>query len=71
MSDYYNAEEPYSNAAGGTTYYRMDRVLDSFEVIDDVSIPDDEPLVEVFSRHLIVKKEMTTDEVVEMYRLGA
>jgi hypothetical protein len=67
--EYYDSEEPYENAAGGMTHYRMVRVLDAFELIDELTIPKDEPVVEVYSRHLLVPKNLTIDEIVKKYHL--
>jgi hypothetical protein len=69
VKEFYDLQEPYENAAGGMTQYLMVRVLDSFEVIDTVSFPQNETLVEVYSRHLLVQRNLTIDEIVEMYHL--
>lgn len=69
MRDFYAMEEPYGNAAGGETLYRMVRMLDVFEVVDPVVIPGDRVLAEVYSRHLQAEKGWGADEMVTRYRL--
>ncbi len=60
-------EVSYENANGCLVTLRLVRILDAFELIDDIEGLND--FIEVYSRHLIVDDWMNVDAVIQEFSL--
>lgn len=61
-------DDTYQNAEGGWTTHQVAKILDVFELVEDI---EEQPihLKEVYSRFLIFDKETSVEEVVNVYSL--
>lgn len=59
--------DTYANSMGGLTTNRLAKILDIFELVDELG--NDVNYKEVYSRFLIFDKNITVKEVIEQYKL--
>ncbi|WP_162805738.1 DUF4288 domain-containing protein [Sporosarcina sp. PTS2304] len=59
----------YKNAEGGITTSTLVGILDIFELVDNIEKSLE--FAEVYSRHLLVDKDIRTDEAIKLYSLNA
>ncbi|HDR8112528.1 TPA: DUF4288 domain-containing protein [Bacillus cereus] len=62
-------EDTYENAEGGVTTIKIVRILDVFELVENV---EEKPihLKEVYSRYLIFEEKISAEEVIAKYYLN-
>lgn len=59
----------YKNAKDGITTISLAKILDIYEIIDDMNFTDNPNFKEVYSRHLIFEGEISSEEIIEKYYL--
>ncbi|WP_155593022.1 DUF4288 domain-containing protein [Lysinibacillus cavernae] len=63
----YYLVEQFTNATGGKTTIKLVRILDIFEVVDNIYISAN--FVEVYSRYLLFEEDIETEELIKLFQL--